>query len=526
VAIPTFNVSLIPRFPANVVGDGPITVDRNGLTYTFGFDLTSYAENPSPSTNALLLSYDPEDGQTGLIAIEDLATPSINARLSDIPTAEAGVDNEKLITPLTAKASIVANAKDGEWEQAGTGSVTRTIDEKLKESLSVADKGAVGGGSAAALEAAFQATIDALGTTGRAYVPPGDYSALVPGDLSLNVNATITLDLAPGVTLPAGMPVALRRSGTFTLPETSIQADKTVNVFNRLTLPSKSGDSNRMYGNHVDGFVPTGGSGDHEIRGYSADIGTSKQLAEGGSVYAVKVRVYADGGSSNIRGVYGFAEAINGSGSTATLTGVLGTIYTNGNPVNEAIGVRSHVDTGATAAFEAAGAKTTETNAPSFGYRTRGGSGQPILPTSAHFAGHGGSAGDIFRGFKSHLDSTDIFRVRNDGYTLTQGLLSRGVTIADDEFLEITPPEQDGFIKFWFRGTTAANAEAYFNMAGSGSGEKKSAGGAGAVVLQNTTPTGTTGVDGNLTLCVAAGKLYLENRTGASRNVRWQFTAL
>jgi hypothetical protein len=449
----------------------------------------------------------------------------VDARLADVPTAEAGVDNEKLITPLTAKASIVANAKEGEWEQAGSGSVTRTIDEKLQESLSVADKGAVGGGSAAALETAFQATIDALGTTGRAFVGAGDYSALVPGDLSLNVNATITMELAPGVTLPAGLPFAILRSGTFTLPETSVQTDKTVNVFNRLTLPSKPGDSNRMYGHHVDGFVPTGGSGDHETRGYSFDIGTDKTLAEGGTVYGVKGRVYAQGGSSNIRGLYGFAEAVDGSGSTATLTGVIGTVYANDCNPSEAIGVRSHVDAGCDAAFQAAGAKGGETNNPSYGYTIRAGSGQPLLPEGACYYAHGGGNGDGFQMAATHLDSTLIYRVRNNGYVLSQGQLARNVTIADDAVATITPLNADGFIKFWFRGTSGAYAEAYFKVGASPAAGKTSAGGAAAVVGTGV-PTGTTGVDGNLTLFAAAdSNLYIENRTGASRNVLFLIVA-
>lgn len=143
MAISTFNVSLIPRFPASVVGDGPVTVDKSGLTYTLGFDITSYAENPTPSVNTRVLSYDPSSDTAGLIELSDFATPVIDARLADVPTAEAGVDNEKLITPLTAKASIVANAKDGASLQAGPNSVSQTLADAIyRNRYSVLDAGA------------------------------------------------------------------------------------------------------------------------------------------------------------------------------------------------------------------------------------------------------------------------------------------------------------------------------------------------------------------------------------------------
>lgn len=175
MAIPTFNVSLIPRFPANVVGDGPVTVDKNGLTYTLGFDITSYAENPTPSVNTRVLSYDPSSETTGLIELSDFATPVIDARLADVPTAIAGEDDEELITSLTTKASIVANAKDGNWLPT-VDAVPTTIAQNLAWHLNAKHFGATGDGvtdDTAAIRKAV-AHLKLIGG-GRLYFPAGTY---------------------------------------------------------------------------------------------------------------------------------------------------------------------------------------------------------------------------------------------------------------------------------------------------------------------------------------------------------------
>lgn len=70
MGLPIINLSLIPTFPARVFGAGPVTVDKSGLDYVFNWDITTYSENPSPNSTALLLSYDPATGATELITID------------------------------------------------------------------------------------------------------------------------------------------------------------------------------------------------------------------------------------------------------------------------------------------------------------------------------------------------------------------------------------------------------------------------------------------------------------------------
>jgi hypothetical protein len=62
--------------------------------------------------------------------------------------AEAGIDAEKVMSPLRTKQGGLAWAKSGTWLQDGTGAIARTLDAKLKEfSISVKDFGAVGDGA-------------------------------------------------------------------------------------------------------------------------------------------------------------------------------------------------------------------------------------------------------------------------------------------------------------------------------------------------------------------------------------------
>ncbi len=133
MGLPIINLSLVPVFPANVIGDGPVVVDKQGLNYFIRWDISAYSENPSPGVNTGVLSHDPDSDETGLITLNNIATPSIDARLADIPTAVAGVNGTELLTPETGKASILANAKNGNWLQDGLYSTPRTLNIKLKD---------------------------------------------------------------------------------------------------------------------------------------------------------------------------------------------------------------------------------------------------------------------------------------------------------------------------------------------------------------------------------------------------------
>lgn len=67
MGLPIINLSLLPVFPANVVGSGPIVITKAGLTYTFDWDIATFSENPAPdTTQTLLLGYSPSTGAAEL----------------------------------------------------------------------------------------------------------------------------------------------------------------------------------------------------------------------------------------------------------------------------------------------------------------------------------------------------------------------------------------------------------------------------------------------------------------------------
>lgn len=120
MALPIINLSLVPVFPAKVTGDGPVTIIKSGLEYVIGWNIETFSVNPNPGANTVVLSHDPDADETGLISISDIATPVIDGRLADQATAEAGVDNVKLMTPLRNKQQVDARLANQATSEAGS----------------------------------------------------------------------------------------------------------------------------------------------------------------------------------------------------------------------------------------------------------------------------------------------------------------------------------------------------------------------------------------------------------------------
>lgn len=53
MTIPTINLSLLPVFPAKVIGQAPIVVAKAGLNYTLSWDITKYSVNPTPGASEI-----------------------------------------------------------------------------------------------------------------------------------------------------------------------------------------------------------------------------------------------------------------------------------------------------------------------------------------------------------------------------------------------------------------------------------------------------------------------------------------
>lgn len=373
----------------------------------------------------------------------------------------------------------------------------------------------------------IQAAINAV-NDGNITISSGDYSTVVGLDSLIIGNKVINFNLVDGSELPAGMQAVVQSSGIYDMPTSSIGSTRTVKIHTKLDAGDISADDdNWQYVHHIDGFLNESGSNvDTEFRGYSYNIGTDANGVDR-EVRGIKGRTFGNGGGSNIRGIYSFVEGVNGSGFTGVLTGILSTVYKNDTNPSEAIGIRSHVDDGCQAAFQAAGAGINPTDTVSFGYSCRTGSGQPLLPNVACFQAHGGGNGDMFLGYASNTDvdvATAPFRVKNTGATKTAAIYSGSASIDDDNVEVIVAPFQSGMIEVFAKTTAQTFGKCYFRVAGSQLATEAYSG--TLTDFNNSGPlTGTTGVDGNMTVGVDnSGNLYIENRLGGTKQFVWVFT--
>lgn len=290
-------------------------------------------------------------------------------------------------------------------------------------------------------EIAFQTAINALPALGGTIlVPPADYSALNPALVSVGVRAVTWF--APGSSFPVNWPGAIELAGIYSLPETSVQANRDARVHHYAKYRKlEAAVGKREYHWHVEGFLPDDGliSGEIEVRGYSFDLGTSinRQVD---AVRGIKGRVYGVGGIANLRAIYGFAEST--SGHLGELTGLLGTIYRNGNgnATADSYAVRGHVDDGCSGAFQAAGAGKTGLDRCDYGFYCRTGTGQPLLAKLADFAAHGGGGAELITNgtLAANPISASQSTVQNgwqwktDGGTTTVTWTGSAVTISPD----------------------------------------------------------------------------------------------
>jgi len=159
-----------------------------------------------------------------------------------------------------------------------------------------------------------------------------------------------------------------------------------------------------------------------------------------------------------------------------------------------------------------------------FGYRCRTGTGNPLLPLTACFAAHGGNGatdGDMFIGFKSVTQATVAdapYRVKSTGVTMSAGFFTGAETIADNAFIQVTPPAVSGMIEVFAESTSQAFGKYYYRVAG-GALTTEAYSGTLTEALTGAL-NGTTGVDGDLTISSdSGGTIYIENRLGASKSM-------
>lgn len=404
-----------------------------------------------------------------------------------------------------------------------TGAAVRSLHDKLSETVSVKDFGAIGSGDETTN---FQSAIDALPASGgRITIPAGTYT-LTPALLSVG-SKVVVWECDGGVTLPSGMPGSLIDMGTRTLSQDSLTTYpvKLPNLYNFGSI--KTSASSYEWGIHVTGFLSDTGvtTGDREFRGYSFDLGTNTTYNQE-DIRGIKGRVYATGGNGNIRAIYGYAEGY--SGHTGQLTGLIGTITMRPGCTAYSAAVRGHLNgslDSSSTNFSAAGNGGTAT--PGYAYLVRG-STDAVETTVADFCTHGTGTGDAFLVF-SDKNSTDKtvapYRVKKTGTVKEAAVFSRTVTLSDDTATFVTPPNFSGFVEVWADTASQLWGKIYFRTFGTALAQKCY----GGTLFAETTGvlSGTTGADTFITVSADSvnNRIYIENRTGASRNINLFFVA-
>jgi hypothetical protein len=181
-----------PTGPTGVTGvggiSGPFVATFNGLSGFVGLSASS-GINISTSGNTLTISATAVSGITSAVS-------SIRGL-----TGTVGLSAGTGINIATSGNTLTLFATTGiTFTQTGTGAVSRTIDGKLKDTVSVKDFGVVGDGitdDTTALQKALDASVDK-----SLYLPPGTYKTIAPlkvktGTYFFAEKGTATIEVFP-----------------------------------------------------------------------------------------------------------------------------------------------------------------------------------------------------------------------------------------------------------------------------------------------------------------------------------------
>lgn len=502
VDIPTVPERQLQRETVSVAA-GATAVNFPTLTYSRGINSIQVFVNGLK----LPASAYTESSSTGVTLVE--------------PLAEAA--EVEAVAGAAVNPSVVSDAALVTFTPSGAGSVASNAEAKLREWVSLADKGCVGGVNEATK---FQAAIDALPSAGGIILCQNlNYSATVTSGLTAG-NKAIVWMVPYGATMPSGLPGMTFNRGRFTKTIVLEESSRDGRIWNHQEMGNvvvAAGEIDRC--NYVEAYLPDAPavSTQRELWAYGFKIGTDHHEPNGGDVRGLKGIVYADGGQANIRGAHIVVEGTDSH--TGDITGFLADCFhwdsTDGAyaPVGKAAGFVSQLGAGMQSAYTARSridSHFTQKQRPAYGFRVEDGA-NALLPELANFFGHGGGNGDFFRMAKSDTDSTVVASLDRLAKMLAQNFRSGHATIADDAVLSFTPACTTGFIFVHLEGNSAHWVIRYFRAAAAGGVMTAVASGASGASTTGVL-SGTTGVDGNLTISAHTdGLIYIENRSGASR---------
>lgn len=228
MALPQLRLRILPKFPARVLGVDGIAIDRSGGTYTIRQDWSGIAPAVLPADIAQmqLLVRDTALDEFVTIDGDDFLAPVIPAFIADQPTAEAGISNTTLMSPLRTKQQIDARVGTGAGDLAA-GDDARLSDERVPLDSSVTNAKVATPATAADAVSAAKLAFRQLGTDAvdrlvqdelRDTVKPEQYWLAVDADWSnALVRANTYLAANGGGTIKLGRRVYTVTPGTVTL---------------------------------------------------------------------------------------------------------------------------------------------------------------------------------------------------------------------------------------------------------------------------------------------------------------------
>lgn len=432
---------------------------------------------------------------------------------------------------ITFRAGLLINgralldASQVTYTPAGAGSVASNVRDKLREWVSLSDKGCVGGTNEATK---FQAAIDDLPANGGIVLCQAlDYSATITSGLTAGNKAVVWL-VPTGATLPSGLPGVVMDRGRFATFIVDGESSRNGNIWDRRAVVRSvpANEIDRVL--HIEAELPDDPaiSTQRELHGLSIRMETDHHEPNGGDIRPIKAIAIGNGGQANIRGAHFLAEGTNGH--SGDLTGVLADVFhwdsVDGAyaPVGKAASFVGQLGAGMQSGYTLRSridSHFTQKQRPAYGYRVEDGA-SAVLPEIACFFGHGGGNGDFYRMARSDTDSTVIASIDRLGKSLAQASRSGHQSMATDTAISFTPACTTGFLFVHLEGNSAHWIIRFFRV---GSSPAMGSIAAGASAASTTgVLSGTTGSAGNLTISAHTdGAIYIENRSGATRVATW-----
>lgn len=200
MATPALRIRIAPKFPTKVQAGVGIGVARTGGVITIKQDWSTVQEGVIPPDlddyDVLFRSRD--TNQLERVPMSEVVTHVGN--FASQAEAEGGTATDKPLNALRTKQAIIAQGSQANWLQSGTGAVTRSLQDKLRESVTPFDFGSSVGASEATNDTAF-ARVKARAPGQVVDLLGGDYAVSVEPDGFQGHNANLIIGGVPK-TLP------------------------------------------------------------------------------------------------------------------------------------------------------------------------------------------------------------------------------------------------------------------------------------------------------------------------------------